>query len=192
MAEMPSRVAATVGRFAAHAGDGRLRKDVFGAISAPAAEIGHHVFGHLRSVEHGIEETAQAAGARRNRGRATECKAHASRSQVIGGLGKLAQQPFAGFRRQAIRNAHEGCLLRASFGEQTISRGSGTEENRAPAGLLGQGQEVQHARNMNAFAQGRGDDRFFELHCSPPIPGAEVSGAHDDWLLPRNPVLPAR
>ena len=128
-----------------------------------ALEVGQHRFRGLAAIEDLFEE-ADGAGAFGDRRRAAERKAHPRRAEIVGRLGELDQQAFAGLRRQAIGDAHQcGTLSPRSF-EHTLDRDGRTQEDRPPAGRLSQAQEVHDAGNVDALAQSRGNDSFRIAH----------------------------
>jgi hypothetical protein len=117
----------------------------------------------LTTIEDPLEET-QRPGALRHRRGAAKGKAHAGGVQVAGGFSELPQQSFAGFRGQAVRNAHQVSLLTGGCCKHLFRRHRRAKKNGAPTGGLSQAQKIDHAGDMHTFAQ-RASDHGFRTAC---------------------------
>jgi len=75
-----------------------------------AAQVGGHLLGRLRAIENALKEPEFGRTFGHGWGSA-EREAHARGVQVVGGLGKFAQQSFARLRSQPVGDADESRIL---------------------------------------------------------------------------------
>jgi len=154
-----------IGRLPGDAIYGPLWEAGFGRSIRGAAQVGGHFLGRLRAIEDALEEPEFGRTLGHGRGSA-ERETHARGVQVVGGLGKFAQQSFARLRSQPVGDADERRVLGPCGLQNVFYRDRGTQEHRAPAGLFGQPQKFHDACNMDALAQCCGDNGFL-FHHSP-------------------------